>query len=133
VIIVDTSVLISFLRGHDTAAVRYLEQLEAQQIPFAIPAICCMELLQGSRDQQEWDLLHEHLSTQQLVFPLDPWASMVEAARIFFDCRRKGLTVRSSNDCLIAMMTLEKDATLLHDDEDFERIRQVRPLKTLRG
>jgi predicted nucleic acid-binding protein len=57
-----------------------------------------------------------------------------EAARIFFDCRRHGLTVRSSVDCLIAAHAIEAKATLLHNDEDFERIRKVRKgLRTERG
>jgi predicted nucleic acid-binding protein len=35
-------------------------------------------------------------------------------------------------DCWIAQLALEAGAILLHDDDDFERIKQVRPLKTLR-
>ncbi len=54
-----------------------------------------------------------------------------EAARINFDCRRKGMTVRSAVDCFIAQLVLEEDGILLHDDDDFEKIRSVRPLKTL--
>jgi len=30
-------------------------------------------------------------------------------------------------------MALEHDAILLHDDDDFDRIARVRPLKTLRS
>lgn len=56
-----------------------------------------------------------------------------EAARIFFDCRRQGLTIRSSVDCLVAQLVLENDGILLHKDDDFERIAQVRPLRTARS
>jgi hypothetical protein len=55
------------------------------------------------------------------------------ASRIFFDCRRKGVTVRSTIDCLIAALVLEGKATLPHDDDDVEQIRKVRPLATLRA
>ena len=55
------------------------------------------------------------------------------AARIYFDCRRKGITVRSTIDCFIAALVLEVDGVLLHDDDDFDRIREVRKLATLRG
>ncbi len=65
--------------------------------------------------------------------PLDPVAAHVEAARIFYDCRRRGLTVRSSTDCLIAALALEQGHTLLHDDADFDTIARVRPLRTSRG
>ena len=55
------------------------------------------------------------------------------ASRIFFDCRRQGVTLRSTIDCLIAQLVLEIDAVLLHDDIDFERIKSVRPLRTWQG
>jgi predicted nucleic acid-binding protein len=45
----------------------------------------------------------------------------------------RGITLRSTIDCLIAQQALEDDAMLLHDDDDFERMREVRSLKTLRS
>ena len=133
-ILVDTSVLIDFLRGKSTPAVEMLASLEARDTPFAIPIVCCQEVMQGARDEKEWQLLREHLSVQQIAVPVDPVALHWEAARIFFDCRRHGLTVRSSVDCLIAAHAIEAQATLLHNDEDFERIKRVRKaLRTERG
>jgi hypothetical protein len=61
----------------------------------------------------------------------DRLASEVAAARIFFECRRSGLTVRSAADCLIAQIAIENDLALLHNDRDFEAIQRVRPLKTV--
>lgn len=57
--------------------------------------------------------------------------SHVEAARIYFECRRKGLTVRSTTDCLIAQIALEHGFSLLHEDRDFDAIQRVRRLRTL--
>lgn len=131
-IVVDTSVLVDFLKGRNTASARRLERLEFEGTPFALPAICCQELLQGAKDDREWSLILENLGTQKLLFPQDPWFTHVAAARIFFDCRRKGVTVRSSVDCYIAQLVLENDGILLHDDDDFDRIRKIRPLRTLR-
>lgn len=130
-IAVDTSVLVSLFRGHDTRGARLLKRLEEDGTPFAIPAVCCQELLQGARDEKEWRLLRTYLESQELLVPLDPVGAHVEAARIFFECRRRGVTVPSSTDCLIAQLALERDAVLLREDEDFERIRSVRPLRTL--
>ena len=56
-IAVDTSVLVDLFRGRSTPAVERLKQLEKDQTPFSIPAICCQELLQGARDKREWNLL----------------------------------------------------------------------------
>ena len=55
-----------------------------------------------------------------------------QAARIYFECRRRGVTVRSTIDCLIAQLVIDHAGILLHEDDDFERIREVRPLRTLR-
>jgi predicted nucleic acid-binding protein len=133
-IFVDTSVIIDLLRGKTTPATEFLAGLEESDVPYAIPLLCCQEVLQGARDEDEWRVLHENLSAQRLAVPADPMALHWEAARIFFDCRRRGITVRSSVDCLIAAQAIAAKATLLHDDEDFEWIRKVRKgLKTERG
>jgi predicted nucleic acid-binding protein len=131
VIVVDTSVLIDFLRGRRTPQADRFRQLERERTPFALPAICCQEILQGARDVREWNLLVEYLEGQAIVDPSDIWATHVASARIFFDCRRRGLTIRSPIDCLVAQLVLEEDGVLLHNDEDFERIAKVRPLKLL--
>jgi len=131
-IIVDTSVLVNLFRGVRTAASTRLRQMETDDVPFMIPVVCCQELLQGAKNQKEWSLLEQYLSTQRLLWPRDPWPAHTNAARIYFDCRRKGITVRSSVDCLIAQLVLDENATLLHEDEDFEQICKVRKLRTLR-
>jgi predicted nucleic acid-binding protein len=90
-------------------------------------------LLQGAGGEQEWRLLLRYLETQTVLSPERPWPTHVAAARIFYDCRRKGLAVRSVVDCLIAQIALDADADLLHDDDDFDAIKQVRPLRAGRG
>ncbi len=130
-IVVDTSVLIGFFRGDGSSSSGRLRALEEDGTPFSIPAICCQELLQGAKDKREWRLLDSYLQTQAILSATDPWATHVEAARIFFDCRRKGITIRGTIDCLIAQLALENDGVLLHADADFERIKAVRPLRTL--
>jgi predicted nucleic acid-binding protein len=60
-----------------------------------------------------------------------PVESYLEAARIYFDCRRRALTVRSSVDCLVAQVALDNKLVLLHSDRDFDAIARVRPLRTL--
>jgi predicted nucleic acid-binding protein len=131
-IIVDTSVLINLLRGGTTAAAERLIQIEREETPFHIPAICCQEVLQGAKDEQEWEFLYRNISTQRALAPEDPVQTHIAAARIFFECRRKGMTVRSTTDCIVAQLALENDADLLHDDEDFNRIARIRPLRIMR-
>lgn len=130
-ILVDTSVLVDFFRGLDTLATARFDRLEFEGTPFAIPGICCQELLQGAKDEAEWAQLSEYLESQRIAHPRSPWETHREAARIYFDLRRQGITVRSTIDCWIAQLALEAEAPLLHDDEDFERIQRVRALEIL--
>jgi predicted nucleic acid-binding protein len=55
-----------------------------------------------------------------------------EAARIYFDLRKQGFTIRSPIDACIAQLAIENQALLLHRDRDFETISKIRALKQLR-
>lgn len=132
-IVVDSSILIGYLRGHTSPAILRFHELEKREVPFLLPALCYQEVLQGAKDEREWRVLGDYLGSQELLLPHDLLSTHQGAARIYFDCRRIGLTVRSSMDCFLAQMILDVGAVLLHDDDDFDSISQVRPLKTLRG
>ena len=92
---------------------------------FAIAPPTRMEVLMGARDDAHWRILEEALREWRLVeFPPDSWT---EAARIYADLRRAGLTVQSPMDCCIAQAALSRDALLLHRDSDFDLVAKVRP------
>lgn len=83
-----------------------------------------LELLQGARDENEWSLLADYLEYQDyLEAEADTWRN---AARIYFDLRRRGLTVRSPIDCCIAELARQHDALLVHRDRDCMAISEVR-------
>ena len=84
-------------------------------------------MLQGARGEREWRNLAEVLETQQVFHPVDGWATHLLAARIYYDCRRRGVTIRSTVDCCIAAQALETESTLLHNDADFERMKKGVP------
>jgi len=128
-IVVDTSVLVDFFRGADSPEVDALAVLAREGTPFRIPLVCCQELLQGARTEREWKSLHDYLLSQDLLLPGDQRAAHVGAARIYFDCRRQGITLRGSIDCLVAQLALENDAVLLHSDDDFRMMASVVPLR----
>ena len=130
-ILVDTSVLVPLFRGTDTNAVRFLVQAVQEDVPVFVTPIIVQEILQGARDEKEWTALDRQLARQALVHPTDALGTHRRAGRIYFDCRRKGLTVRSTIDCLIAQLALEHRLSLLQDDQDYRAIGEVRPLKLL--
>ena len=52
-ILLDTSVLIDFLKGKDNAKVRLFEDILDQKIPWGICEYVFQEVLQGARDEKE--------------------------------------------------------------------------------
>ncbi len=128
-ILVDTSVLIDFFKGIKNVESRKFEAVLEKKIPFGITSFIFQEILQGAASEKEYRLLKNYLSTQRFYNPGDSIESYAKAARIYVDCRKKGITIRSTIDCLIAMTALEHDLFLLHNDNDYVLMRKVVPLK----
>jgi predicted nucleic acid-binding protein len=63
------------------------------------------------------------------MLPLRGLADYEEAAGVYRSCRRAGLTVRRLVDCLIAVVAINTNALLLHNDSDFEVIARQIPLR----
>jgi predicted nucleic acid-binding protein len=125
-ILVDTSVWIEILRdktGRVTKA--FKERIGAEY--YGLSRFNQLELLQGARDEKEWALLEDYLSNQYYLEAENH--SWREAARIYFELRRKGVTINSPVDCCIAQIAIEHGIILLHRDKDFERISRIRPLE----
>ncbi len=118
--LVDTSVWIALFRQQDRPAVRYFQDIINAGVPFGITGVIYQELLQGAKGEDDFQKLREYLQTQKFYHPLDALETYAGAARIYFDCRRKGVTIRSTIDCLIARIALEHDLILLHDAVDFD-------------
>ena len=60
------------------------------------------------------------LSFQCLTLP--PLDASLGAADLYHDLRKKGVTVRKANDCLIAFYALHFNVALCHLDRDFDTI-----------
>lgn len=128
-LLIDTSVWIAVFRDRTGQVRQQLETLIDNR-EVLLTRFTQLELLQGSLDEKEWNLLSTYLDTQDYIEPtINSWQS---AARIYYDLRRKGLTVRSPIDCCIAQAALEHNLLLIHNDRDFETIAKVRSLQHLR-
>ena len=123
-ILIDTSVVIQLLRDRTGAAAKAWRKLSARQ-DIVLCRPCQLELLQGARNEEEWESLDSYLDGQDYI-ETEP-AHWRDASRIFFDLRRAGLTVRSVVDCMIAQLAIENRLTLAHQDRDYEIIHRVRP------
>ncbi|MBS3886630.1 MAG: PIN domain nuclease [Dethiobacter sp.] len=119
-VLVDTSVLISFLKGQADKKTELFKAVLSRGIPFGISSYTYQEILQGARNETEFSTLKEYFSTQQIYY-LEPQASTFEkAASIYFKLRRNGVTARSTIDVLIALTAIENKLALLHSDHDFD-------------
>lgn len=128
-ILVDTSVLIQFFKGIRSEGAQKFSMVLQRKIPFGINSVIFQEVLQGAGSEKEYLILKKYLETQRFYHLKDPVDSFARAAKIYLDCRKKGITIRSTIDCLIAQTALENDLFLLHEDNDFDLMSKVTPLK----
>ena len=128
-ILIDTSVLIDYLKGKDNTATGKFQEILDISIPFGINSLIFQEVLQGARNEAEYKKLKEYLETLDFYELTKGRRSYEEAAYINFQCRRSGVTVRSTIDLLIAQTAIEHSIPLLHNDSDFDHIAKV--IKTL--
>ena len=128
-ILVDTSVLIHFFKGVESEGSRKFRMVLERGIWFGINSLIFQEVLQGAVSEKEYLTLRQYLETQRFYHLREPIDSYAKAANIYLDCRKKGITIRSTIDCLIAQTALENDLFLLHEDQDFDLMAKIIPLK----
>jgi predicted nucleic acid-binding protein/Arc/MetJ family transcription regulator len=127
----DTSAWIGYLGGGRTGATERFAGMLDCGFPVGLTGVILQEVVQGVSSQREFEQVSEYLGSQTFYHPHDPVESYREAALIYHSCRRAGITIRSSADCLIARVAIEHDLILLHDDRDFENMAEVVPELTL--
>ena len=128
-ILIDTSIWIPVFKDKQgNEAKRIQTWLDGREV--VLTRFNQLELLQGCRGDQEWQLLSRYLEDQTYIETTsETWQA---AARIYYDLRRQGLTVRSPIDCCIAQLALQNELLLMHNDKDFDVISTIRPLMMYR-
>ena len=124
-VLVDTSVLINYFKGRETKGIKFLDNLIKSEEPFCINEFIYQEILQGSKDQKEFSTLKSYLKYIPLYSLKLGVQSFENAAQLNFRCRRKGISIRSTIDLLIAETAIENNIALLHDDEDYVNMSKV--------
>lgn len=130
-IVVDTSVWIEFFKGTGSSFDQHLAELIRVDAPIALTEVIYCEVLQGIRD----DSVHARVREILQAFPvllLDGLRSADRAVALYRACRRRGFTIRSTVDCLIAAVCLDAGAELFHHDRDFDVLAKVADLKLYR-
>ena len=126
-ILVDTSVLIGYLKGKRGMPYDYLEIIIDKNIPFGICNHVYQELLQGAKNDKEFCELKEYLDDLTFYELQNGRKSYEEAALMYMKCRKAGITIRSSMDMIIAQITIENQLYLLHNDADYNNIAKIIP------
>ena len=131
-ILVGTSILINYFKGNETPKTRVFDAILKQGLSYGISPYTYQELLQGTRDEREFELLKEYLDKQSFYFLPLTLETFEKAARLYFDLRRKGVTPRGTIDVFIALTAMHHNLTLLHDDRDFDAMASaIKSLKIL--
>ena len=124
-ILVDTSVLINYLKDQKNEAVKQFEYILEKSLPYGINTFIYQEILQGAKTNKEYNLLKEYFETIPLYHLKYGKESYEQAALINIRCRENGITIRSMIDLLIAETAIENDLYLLHDDNDFTAMSKI--------
>ena len=124
----DTSVWIDFFKNKNTPEVELLTEYIENDDPVAIIPTIIQEILQGIRDDVQFKKIKDLLS-YVTVLELSPVTAAIGAATLYRSLRKKGVTIKMSNDCLIAFFASEFSIPLIHNDGDFELISKHSKLK----
>ena len=120
-VIVDTSVWIDFFKGVDNSEVNILSQYLKNDDPIFLCPPIIQEILQGISSDKEYIQLKDYLLSISIVND-DALEAALGAASIYRALRKKGVSIRKSNDCLIAYYALKYSLKILHRDRDFDKI-----------
>ena len=121
--LVDTSVWIELLAGRATP----LSPDRLSKLATCGPII--QEVLQGLRIGRDSAAFQESLLALPCLSDPMPLGLFLEAAEIYREGRRKGRTIRSTTDCLIAAIAIENGVAIWHRDRDFDTIAEYTPLR----
>jgi len=128
-ILVDSSVWISYFNGRITWQTEMLDQM-LQQIPVYTGDLILTEVLQGFRKDSEFKKAREALS----ILPckqLGGYDIAIQSAKNYRTLRKKGITVRKTIDIIIGTFCIVENIPLLHDDRDFDPMTEHLSLKTI--
>lgn len=124
-ILLDTSKWIDLLQTQP----KRLSLLPEDFQRFATCPPVLQELFQGLRDTPRTNEFRDIvLALPCYANPL-PLELHLKAADLYRAARRRGLTIRSSTDCLIAAIAIEHKLTIWHKDRDFDLLAKFCELK----
>jgi predicted nucleic acid-binding protein len=120
-LIFDTSVWIQFLGNKNSPECDLLQSHIEEDLPVFLTPTILQEILQGIRDDNQYRKVKEVLLAFHML-EIPATEAAVGAADLFRSLRKRGATIRKSNDCLIAYYAIRFGVPLVHLDSDFDVI-----------
>lgn len=127
-VLVDTSAWVEFLRGTGSPQHRWVRDAIADGEPLSWTDPILFELMAGARSRERARELRSLLLRGPML-PMSGLADWEDAAVLYRRARERGLTVRSTNDCLITTVAVRTGTPLLARDRDFEALAVVSNLE----
>ncbi|MCK5797306.1 MAG: PIN domain-containing protein [Deltaproteobacteria bacterium] len=127
-VLLDTSVWVEVFRKNQPLDLEKI--IDFDRIVTCLPVI--QEVLQGFRVERAFRHARQAMyALPRIESPLEQEV-FDQAISIYRAARRRGLTIRSSVDCLIAACALRHDLCVLHRDRDYTAIAEVSELRVQR-
>ena len=120
--IFDTSVWIDFFKGNKSDQTRLLVYLLENDLPVYYCPVILQEVLQGIKKDTELEEVKEVFTVLKSLDD-NPYLAAVGAAELYRNLRKKGITIRKGNDCLIAWYANNNNLEIVHHDHDFDLIK----------
>jgi predicted nucleic acid-binding protein len=120
-LLIDTSVWVDFFNGVDSDNVNVFSYYLENDFPIFICPVIIQEILQGIKSEKEYRQVKEYLFALNVLND-DAIEAALGAVKIYRKLREKGITIRKSNDCLIAYYAIKYSLKILHRDRDFDNI-----------
>ncbi|MDE5898596.1 MAG: PIN domain-containing protein [Treponemataceae bacterium] len=125
-VLVDTSAWIGYF--NDVPPVADMVETVIRNGKVVLCPIVWTEILQGVRDDRVLEEMRLFLS--DFVMLDDDSMSVAEkTVSLYRSLRKKGVTIRKTNDCMIASYALLNDVPILQIDRDFSLIAENSPLE----
>lgn len=116
-VLVDSSVWISFFNGEPTSESDRLDALLGEEL-ICVGDLILAEVLQGFRQDQHFRQARDLLLSLEFIHLLGKSIAL-RSAQYYRRLRKDGITVRKTNDCIIATWCIEHSVPLLQADRDF--------------
>jgi len=124
----DSSVWIDFLNARKGRKAIYLEEVLIENFSLYVCKPIIQEVLQGIKDDSHFDTIRDLIQSLDILSENDA-KDVIGASKIYRSLRKKRISIRKPNDCLIAWYAIEYNLELVHDDRDFDMIAAHTDLK----